>query len=110
MYWAELLLVTSFFFSLVRYWPEFGANDKENITLADLLSHQAGLASFESTISEDDIKVLSLCLLNLHLGSGPEGGQQCPMEPPLPHRGPRVAFLGLRLVSEASKWPSEISD
>ena len=41
----------------LRYWPEFGTNGKENITLGNLLSHQAGLAAFESKISEEDVKV-----------------------------------------------------
>lgn len=31
---------------VVRWWPEFGAQGKEGVTLAMLLSHQAGLCSF----------------------------------------------------------------
>ena len=28
------------------YWPEFGQNGKENITVADLMRHEAGLPIF----------------------------------------------------------------
>ncbi|MFC2950912.1 serine hydrolase domain-containing protein [Marinicaulis aureus] len=31
---------------VARYWPEFGAAGKENITVAEALSHQAGLCGF----------------------------------------------------------------
>ena len=51
-------LNSSFSLSLFRrYWPEFGAEGKENVTLLDLLSHQAGMASFDRPITEDDVKV-----------------------------------------------------
>jgi CubicO group peptidase (beta-lactamase class C family) len=29
---------------VVRYWPEFGQNGKENVTVRQLISHEAGLA------------------------------------------------------------------
>ena len=37
-----------------KYWPEFGAEGKESITIAQLLSHQAGLPGFRAptTVSE----------------------------------------------------------
>ena len=39
---------------VVKYWPEFGANGKERTTVAQLLSHQAGLSGFaEPTAIED---------------------------------------------------------
>jgi len=31
--------------AVVRYWPEFGAGDKDRVTVRQLLSHQAGLPS-----------------------------------------------------------------
>ncbi|XP_062592541.1 beta-lactamase domain-containing protein 2-like, partial [Saccostrea cucullata] len=37
------------------YWPEFGKNGKENITVDMLLSHQAGLSITKGTI---DIRLL----------------------------------------------------
>jgi CubicO group peptidase (beta-lactamase class C family) len=37
-----------------KHWPEFAANGKENVTVAQLLSHQAGLPGFvEPTTLED---------------------------------------------------------
>jgi len=32
---------------VARYWPEFAQNGKETVTVSDLLSHRAGLMSFE---------------------------------------------------------------
>ena len=31
---------------VVRYWPEFGAHDKDNCRVSDLMRHESGLASF----------------------------------------------------------------
>lgn len=39
---------------VVDYWPEFGAAGKENTTIADLLSHQAGLNGFREPTSVED--------------------------------------------------------
>ena len=36
------------------YWPEFGQNGKEDITVADLLRHEAGLASFDLPLNVED--------------------------------------------------------
>uniref|UniRef100_A0A8R1TJA4 Beta-lactamase domain-containing protein n=2 Tax=Onchocerca TaxID=6281 RepID=A0A8R1TJA4_ONCVO len=41
---------------VIKYWPEFGQNDKENITIEMLLSHQAGLAFVDNVIEESDIR------------------------------------------------------
>ncbi|VDK71732.1 unnamed protein product [Litomosoides sigmodontis] len=41
---------------VTKYWPEFGQNDKENITIEMLLSHQGGLAYVNNTIEESDIR------------------------------------------------------
>src|SRR5918912_4326908 len=35
---------------VVRYWPEFGQNGKENITVRQLISHQAGLAALDEPL------------------------------------------------------------
>lgn len=35
---------------LARYWPEFGAAGKQDITIAQVLSHQAGLAAFTEEV------------------------------------------------------------
>ncbi|VDN55606.1 unnamed protein product [Dracunculus medinensis] len=39
-----------------KHWPEFGQNGKENITIEQLLSHQAGLAYTDCPIEEIDVK------------------------------------------------------
>lgn len=41
---------------VIKYWPEFGQNGKENITIEQLLSHQAGLAYVDGVIEEADVK------------------------------------------------------
>lgn len=38
-----------------EYWPEFAANGKESVTLATLLSHQAGLCAFSEPVSVADL-------------------------------------------------------
>ena len=39
---------------VARWWPEFGVNGKAGVTIAQLLSHQAGLCSFsEPAVVED---------------------------------------------------------
>ncbi|VDM41024.1 unnamed protein product [Toxocara canis] len=41
---------------VTKYWPEFGQNGKETITIDQLFSHQAGLAFVDGTIEEADVK------------------------------------------------------
>ncbi len=38
---------------VVKYWPEFGKNGKENITVRMLLNHQAGLGAITEPIKEN---------------------------------------------------------
>ena len=38
---------------VVEYWPEFAANEKQDITPRHLLSHQAGLIGFHEPVSKD---------------------------------------------------------
>jgi CubicO group peptidase (beta-lactamase class C family) len=40
---------------VAQHWPEFGANGKEHITIAQLLSHQAGLCGFVAPATMDII-------------------------------------------------------
>ena len=40
---------------VVQYWPEFGAEGKEKITVAQLLSHQAGLCGLTQKITVEDL-------------------------------------------------------
>jgi len=37
-----------------KHWPEFGQNGKENVTVADLMRHEAGLASFDTSLTPED--------------------------------------------------------
>ena len=39
---------------VAKYWPEFGKNGKEEITLADVLRHESGLSWFDHTFNKDD--------------------------------------------------------
>lgn len=40
---------------IVEYWPEFGANGKEGLTVADLMRHEAGLANFDTSLDMEDL-------------------------------------------------------
>lgn len=40
---------------VAEYWPEFAVFGKENITVAQLFSHQAGLAGLESELAVDEL-------------------------------------------------------
>lgn len=39
---------------VARYWPEFGRNGKEDVTVAHLLSHQAGLAWVDGEMTAEE--------------------------------------------------------
>src|SRR5512135_1726227 len=40
---------------VAKYWPEFAANGKGNITVAQLMSHSAGLSGWKEKISKNDL-------------------------------------------------------
>ena len=40
---------------VANYWPEFAANGKEALTIAELMRHEAGLAAFDSSIPPEDL-------------------------------------------------------
>ncbi len=40
---------------VVTYWPEFGAEGKQQVTVAQLLSHQAGLCGVDTRLSINDL-------------------------------------------------------
>ena len=40
---------------VARYWPEFAANGKQSITLADVMTHQAGLAVIEGELTLEEV-------------------------------------------------------
>ena len=39
---------------VMDYWPEFGKNDKSDITVADVLRHESGLQDFDYTLNKSD--------------------------------------------------------
>jgi CubicO group peptidase (beta-lactamase class C family) len=40
---------------ITDYWPEFGSNGKGELTIADLMRHEAGLANFDTSMALDDL-------------------------------------------------------
>ncbi|MEP5766661.1 MAG: serine hydrolase domain-containing protein [Halieaceae bacterium] len=40
---------------IARYWPEFGTNGKDGLTVADLMRHEAGLANFDTSLDMEDL-------------------------------------------------------
>ena len=50
---------------VATYWPEFAANGKENITVAQVMSHQTGLAGFDPAIAPTDLYDWDACAANL---------------------------------------------
>jgi len=40
---------------IADYWPEFAQNGKQDITVADLMRHEAGLAGWDTSLDVDDV-------------------------------------------------------
>ena len=40
---------------VVRYWPEFGAHGKDQLSIADVMRHEAGLAAFDTSLEAQDL-------------------------------------------------------
>ncbi len=40
---------------IVQHWPEFGQAGKQDLTVADLMRHEAGLANFSTSIQPEDL-------------------------------------------------------
>jgi len=40
---------------VTRYWPEFGANGKESVTVAEVVSHRAAMPGIRTPLSERDL-------------------------------------------------------
>jgi len=40
---------------ITNYWPEFGANGKDTLTVAELMRHEAGLAALNTSIEPEDL-------------------------------------------------------
>jgi CubicO group peptidase (beta-lactamase class C family) len=40
---------------IVDYWPEFGANGKSDLTVAELMRHEGGMAAFNTSLDPEDL-------------------------------------------------------
>ncbi|MDG2333986.1 MAG: serine hydrolase [Myxococcota bacterium] len=40
---------------VVDYWPEFGAHGKDELTVADLMRHEGGMAAFDTAVDPEDL-------------------------------------------------------
>ena len=40
---------------IVDYWPEFDANDKGRLTVAELMRHEGGVAAFNTSLDAEDL-------------------------------------------------------
>jgi CubicO group peptidase (beta-lactamase class C family) len=40
---------------ITDYWPEFGANGKGEVTISELMRHEAGLANFDTSLEMEDL-------------------------------------------------------
>lgn len=40
---------------VAEYWPAFGVNDKEDVTIRDLLNHRAGVAAIDGKLTPEDL-------------------------------------------------------
>jgi CubicO group peptidase (beta-lactamase class C family) len=45
---------------IVDHWPEFGENGKGEITVADLMRHEAGMAAFDTSLDPEDLHTAKL--------------------------------------------------
>lgn len=63
---------------VTHYWPEFGAEGKQDVTVAQLLSHQAGLCGVDSKLTVEDLydwdKMVNLLAAQKPLWPIGEGG------------------------------------
>ncbi|MFT4519795.1 MAG: CubicO group peptidase (beta-lactamase class C family) [Halioglobus sp.] len=55
MAWLVGKGLLSYSAKITDYWPEFGANGKGELTVADLMRHEAGLATFDTSIVGEDL-------------------------------------------------------
>ena len=42
---------------IVDYWPEFGANGKGDLTVAEVMRHEGGMAAFNTSLDAEDLRV-----------------------------------------------------
>ena len=60
--------------NIIDYWPEFAAKGKSNLTVADLMRHEAGLAAFDTSLEPRALLPENICKNSIgknHRKSGP---------------------------------------
>jgi CubicO group peptidase (beta-lactamase class C family) len=72
---------------VTRYWPEFGQNGKQNVTVRQLLGHEAGLVLLDEKITVDRLGDLDAVALVL--------ARQKPAWPPGTRHGYHTMTIGL---------------
>jgi CubicO group peptidase (beta-lactamase class C family) len=66
---------------VASYWPEFAANEKGGLTIADVLRHEGGMAVFRTSLDPDDLLPVSLkqnkvgAVIESHALRFPTGGR-----------------------------------
>jgi CubicO group peptidase (beta-lactamase class C family) len=66
---------------VTRYWPEFAANEKGELTVADVLRHEGGMAFLHTSLDPDDLLPANLklnkvgALIESHTPRFPTGGR-----------------------------------
>ncbi|MFK7977587.1 MAG: serine hydrolase domain-containing protein [Halioglobus sp.] len=58
--WLVSQGLLSFEAKIVDYWPEFSANGKEGLTVADLMRHSSGLANFDQSIEPEHLQTANI--------------------------------------------------
>lgn len=67
---------------ITQYWPEFGANGKQDITVADLMRHEGGLANFDESLDAENLFTENIKrnavgkIIEQHLPSYPAHGKR----------------------------------
>jgi CubicO group peptidase (beta-lactamase class C family) len=68
--------------NIIEYWPEFGAEEKSSLTIADMMRHEAGLAAFNTSIDPEDLLTENLkkntigSIIERHRQQYPESGNK----------------------------------
>ena len=85
---------------ITEYWPEFGESGKDELTVADLMRHEAGLAAFNTTLEPNDLLTENIKLNNV--------GRVIERHPQKFRKGPAISwgFRAALLSDWSSMWTS----
>ena len=70
---------------ITEHWPEFGAKGKSELSVAELMRHEAGLASFDTSLDLEDLHIANIkqnrigCIIEQHpqkFGRGSAGKRE----------------------------------